>query len=310
MNKNEVIKQFVRIFVSGAISTAIAIMSARRFDHWWAGLVGVPIAILLCDVKQSIGAIKFVGTSVKDSSISTLGSFSKRIMPDFAIIRRIVTALYIIAVVCLAVLSVAVVIGIISTSLQVDITNYLALAGSIFCAGLIGLGISSDLRKKARSMSTFPVIQLLRVFSYVRSWDLESKPADEPLCKVFLKDQNGKLCSMDGIGSGFKRAGEFLLETWQVMLCAPILPILLVDAVLTVFLRLAVSKGVSSALGVIVGFSVDYFFCPHMAMPIISASWLIVCSLLGGFIGWAFWILKQKLSELPLPSDLYEPSGI
>jgi len=304
MNRNEAVKQFVRMFVSGAISTAIAIMSARRFNHWWAGLIGVPIAILLCDVKQSIGAVKFVGTAVKDSSISTLESFGERIMPDFAIVRRIVTALYIIAVVCLAVFSVAVIIGIVSTSLRIVSVNHLMLATSLFFAGLLGLGISSDLRKKIRSMSTFPIIQLLRVFSYVRSWDLESKHTDEPLCKVFLKDQNGKLCSMDGIGSGLKKASEFLLETWQVMLCAPVLLLLLVDAILTVFLKLAVSKGVSSALGVIVGFSVDYFLCPHMAAPIISAPWLIVCSLLGGFMGWSFWMLKVKLSEMPL----FQPS--
>ena len=338
MKNTELWKQFGRMFLSGTVSTALAILSERRFGHWWAGLIGIPIALLTCDVNKSWNAIQTVwqtlSQSVSSARSSRTGNILETLSPKVVATAQGLFGSFVSE--CLQSIGRALATGgrrtlaflatwaslipffMTTTLLITAVSGFKVepLGALIINIGMFGLGTFMwrlvgfiDYEQEDRPffflswcMCRLPKTNLFEIDG---TGEIESRrrlAREATRSKQWdgrLRDQEGRLFSW----SELKKL--FLENTVMPPLCfgmmamfSLLIPVLIIDAILAVFLVVAVSRSISTAAGVVIGFSVDYLFCPHGAAGLASFEWFISCSLLGGLSGLLIWIAKVKIVEL------------
>lgn len=306
MNRNDAIKQFVQMFISGAVSTAIAIINARRFETWWAGLIGVPIALLLCDVRKSVTAIKFTCNAIKKSTTTGISTSSlwnhlkldSLTYPEW--LRSMFEGIYLFTVFFFAP---SILINYVQTvfgwQVEQPVLLRIAFIGSMAFSGTGAYRAVIDLGNKYdfSSMVMFPISRYVKeTFKMSSSYQ---KPETED---GILVDKNGNYFSSVGIWNVLKDAMGIIYIANLSIVCNILWPLLLIDALLTIFLKIITNKGIALAIGVIIGFSTDYYMRPQYISLPISILWLVSCSTLGGVLGWTIWMVKEKLSYSYIPS--------
>jgi hypothetical protein len=310
MSAHEALKQFVWMVFSGAVSTAIGIVAARHTGTWWAGLVGVPIALLLCDVQKSIAAIKFVGEALHTASVEGIGGFRTKAknylrehMPVISpeVKKSFVAGAYVVCVIgggvgliLFGALTALCLLEVVTGSYEAPGEMY-AMILLLMVAGFIVGAISKGIYRISGPL-TFPITDRLmacglgrkmRHFLYNSS---SNDITDQPL-PTSLRDKDGNLWSWQGFSDVCREGFAFVALPYVLILIAFLFPITILDTFLTALLAVSTRRSIALALGVIIGFSADYFLCP----PTVTS--LVGCSLLGGLSGWGLWILKQRLSR-------------
>jgi len=298
MEKQQIMRQFGQMFWAGMISTVIAILTARFFGYWWAGLIGIPIALLTCDLRASKAAI--VGVFRIDSKKAALKNRMSRalarsqygICATLEIIRFLGTVL-----VCL--MSIDLVI--ISTCTNELFRGFEAV---LFIAGMVSLLISSTIVIQNKSNIYFHLVKMTRRISLLADFDAGLlKIIDEVDTNNHNKDgylfrhKDGSLIKAKDLFQCLMRCAAECIIVVLLMACSLFLVAIIVDTILSILLKITVSKSISCALGVLTGFSSDYLFRPTGQPMWQAVAWLIGCSVLGGLLGCLFWQLKLKIAE-------------
>lgn len=311
------------MFISGFIGTAIAILSSRRFDSWWAGLVGVPVALLLCDVKESVRATQFALATIKNAvssiRLQKTESIKKFLTPSektISVFKDLLQSFFCGLTTCTWVISTTFFSAIIISLLWIFMflyifgsTRYEGGLETVFptlimiAAGIPLLSFSRHIEGSSKSMKIFPINHLFRKFKFFRVWDEPSSPnnSNNPTCSI--RDRDERLYSSGEIVHALKETFLGGVPSCLILFLACLfgLFILLIDVILSVLLNVITSKSVSVGAGVIFGLSVDYFLSPVNA----TAIWFIGCCFLGAVSGWIFWCVREKLLDMPLPSTVY-----